>query len=133
MNRPVEAEIARNTVRRAAVVGPVLVAVFGVVRGVDGAIGSAIGVAVVVGNLLLAGVVLSVAARVSLGLYHAAALFGFLLRLVLVAVTLLVVASVADIDRPALGITVVVAYFVLLGWEALAMARGSEREVELIS
>ena len=133
MNRPVEAEIARNTVRRAAVVGPVLVAVFGVVRGVDGAIGSAIGVAVVVGNLLLAGLVLSVAARVSLGLYHAAALFGFLLRLVLVAVTLLVVASVADIDRPALGITVVVAYFVLLGWEALAMTRGSERELEWIS
>jgi hypothetical protein len=112
------------------VVGPILVAVFAAARGLDGAMASAIGIAVVVGNFLLAGAILSVAARISLSLYHAAALFGFLIRLGLIAVTMLVVASLIDADRLAMGITVVAAYLVLLGWETVAVAKGSERELE---
>jgi len=73
---------------------------------------------------------LSVAARISLAAYHAAALLGFFLRLGLIALTMLVVARVTDIDRIALGITVVVAYLTLLGWEAVAVAKGRERELE---
>ena len=133
MTQDVEAIIARHTARRAVVVGPALILLFGVLRGLDGAIAAALGVVVVVGNFLLSGAVLSVAARISLGLYHAAALFGFLLRLMLIAVTLLTVAALFEVDRPALGITVVVAYLALLSLEAVAVARGSERELEWIS
>lgn len=128
----VEAIIARHTVRRAVVVGPVLIALFGVLRGVDGAAAAAIGVAIVAVNFLLGGALLSIAARISLGLYHAAALLGFFLRLGLIAATMLAVAAVVDVDRPALGITVVVSYLVLLSWEAYAVAKGSERELEWI-
>ena len=91
------------------------------------------GVAIVVGNFLLAGAMLSVAARISLGLYHAAALLGFILRLGLIAITMLAVAALIDVDRMALGITVVAAYLVLLSWEAVAMTKGSERELEWTS
>ncbi len=132
MSQDVEAVIARHTVRRAIVVGPVLVGVFGLLRGADGAVAATIGVLVVVGNFLLAGAMLSVAARISLGFYHAAALFGFLLRLGLIAVTMLGVAALIDVDRIALGVTVVVSYLALLSWEAVAVARGSERELEWI-
>ena len=133
MTADIEKVIAGHTARRAVVVGPLLVAIFWIFRGVDGAIASAIGVAIVVGNFLLSGLVLSIAARISLGLYHAAALFGFLIRLVLIAVTMLAVAAIIDADRLAMGITVVAAYLALLSWEAVAMAKGSERELEWIS
>jgi uncharacterized membrane protein len=132
MSQDVEAVIARHTVRRAVVVGPVLVALFGALRGIDGAIAAAVGVLIVAGNFLLAGAMLSVAARISLGFYHAAALFGFVLRLGLIAVTMLGVAALIDVDRIALGVTVVVSYLALLSWEAVAVARGSERELEWI-
>jgi len=49
MSQDVEAVIARHTVRRAIVVGPVLVGVFGLLRGADGAVAATIGVLVVVG------------------------------------------------------------------------------------
>lgn len=130
MTRDVEATIARHTARRAVVVGPLLVGGFGLGRGLDGAVGAAIGVAVVAGNFLLSGAMLSVAARISLGFYHAAALFGFLLRLGLIAVTLLTLAWAFDVDRIAVGISVVASYLALLSLEAVAVARGSERELE---
>ena len=133
MTADVEKVIAGHTARRAVVVGPILVAVFAATRGLDGAVAAAIGVAIVVGNFLLAGMILSVTARISLALYHAAALFGFIIRLGLIAVTMLVVAALIDADRLAMGITVVVASLALLTWETVAVAKGSERELEWIS
>lgn len=129
---PVEVVLARHTVRRAVYVGPVLVSIFAAARGWDGALASVLGLAVVVVNFLLAGAILAVAARISLAMYHAAALFGFFLRLALVAVTMLAIVRVVAIDRAAFGITAVVAYMVLLAWEAVAVARGRERELEWI-
>jgi hypothetical protein len=130
MTRDVETAVARDTVRRALVVGPLLVGTFAIAGGVDGAVASLIGVVIVVGYILFTGAMLSVAARISLSLYHAAALLGFFLRLGLIAVTMLIVARVVDVDRMALGITVVVAYLALFGWEAVAMSRTTEREME---
>lgn len=126
----VERIIARHTVMRAVVVGPLLVGIFGAIRGVDGAIASAIGVLIVAGYFFLGGAMLSVAARISLGAYHAAALLGFFLRLGLIAVTMLAVARLTGIDRMAMGITVVAAYLTLLGWETVAVSRGREKELE---
>lgn len=126
----VEAIIARHTVKRAVFVGPAILAVFWATRGLDGLIAAAIGIAVVVGNFLLAGSMLSVAARISLSLYHAAALFGFFLRLGLVALAVLIINRAVELDRLAFGVTVVVAYLGLLAWEAVAVAKGAERELE---
>jgi len=129
----VEVALARHTAMRAAIVGPPLVALFWLLRGGAGAVGSAVGVVIVAGYFLLSGAMLAVAARISLAAYHAAALLGFFLRLGLIAVTMFAVAALVDIDRPALGITVVVAFLTLLAWEAVAVATGRERELEWIS
>jgi uncharacterized membrane protein YqjE len=104
--------------------------VFGLFRGWEGAIAAAIGVAIVAGNFVLAGFIMSTAARLSLSLYHAAALFGFIIRLGLITVSMLLIAAVTDIDRLAMGISVVVSYLVLLSWEAVAITRGAERDIE---
>lgn len=130
---PVEAVIARHTVARLVYVGPVLVLLFGLLRGWDGALGSTLGVAVVGLNFLLAGIMLSVALRISLAMYHAAALFGFFLRLGLLMGTMLLVVQFFDIDRVAFGISAVLAYIVLLILESVAVARGKERDLDWTS
>ncbi len=126
----IEIKIGLATSRRALLVAPVLIAVFGVFRGGLGAVSAAIGVAIVVVNFLLAGFVMSKAASVSLSLYHAAALFGFLLRLILITVVMIGVGQMMDIDRLAMGVAAIVSYLVLLSWEAVALSRGDEKELE---
>lgn len=126
----VEATIAKHTAQRAVFLGPVILAVFWATRGIDGLMAAAIGLTIVVGNFLLAGGLLSVAARISLSLYHAAALFGFFLRLGLIALAVLIISRLVELDRLAFGVTVVVAYLGLLTWEAIAVAKGAERELE---
>lgn len=127
---PVESVMAYRTVRRAVWVGPMLILGFGLFRGVDGAVGSAIGVAVVVGNFLLAGALLSGAARISLAAYHAAALFGFFLRLGLIMGTMLLIVRLVEIDRLSFGLAAVGSYMVLLILESVALSRGRERDLD---
>ena len=123
----VESVLARHTVARAIYVAPILIAIFWLMRGWDGAWSAAVGVAIVIANFLLAGVMLSISAKVSPAVYHAAALFGFFLRLGLMVLTVLLIARLVPIDRLAFGISAVVAYLVLLSWEALAVLKGRER------
>lgn len=127
---PVEMILARHTARRALYIGPLLVAVFWTTRGWDGAWSAATGVALIVANFLLAGAMLSISAKISLAVYHAAALFGFFLRLGLMVVTVLLMAQLLPIDRIAFGISAVVAYLVLLSWEAVAVSKGRERNLD---
>jgi hypothetical protein len=126
----VESVLARHTVTRAIYVGPVLVAIFAFISGWEGAWSAALGVAIVVVNFLLAGAILSISAKISLAVYHAAALFGFFLRLGLMVLTVLLIAQLVPIDRPAFGISAVVAYLVLLSWEAVAVSKGRERNLD---
>lgn len=126
----VEMTLARHTVARAVYVAPVLIALFWLTRGATGAWSSAVGVALVTANFLLAGWILSISARISLQVYHAAAIVGFLLRLGLLTLTMIVVARLVPIDRLAFGLTAVAAYLVLIGAEAVAVAKGKERELE---
>ena len=130
---PVETVIARHTVHRAIWVGPLVVAAFWLLRGFDGGWAAAVGVAVVVGNFLLAGAMLSLALRISLAAYHAAALFGFFLRLGLIMGSMLAVAAVIAIDRLAFGLATIITYMVLLILESVAVARGKERDVDWTS
>lgn len=128
--RPIEAIIGTNIAKRSILVAPILALVFGLLRGWEGAVAALIGVAIVVLNFVLGGYVLSYAARISLSLYHAAALFGFFIRLGLITLSMLLIAGMTDIDRLALGISVVVSYLVLLSWEAVAYVNGAERDLE---
>lgn len=129
----VEALLATHTAKRAVFVGPVMIGIFTALSGWAGALGASIGVAIVVLNFLATGWMLSVAARISLGAYHAAALFGFFVRLGLLLLTMVLITRVVDLDRMAFGITTVVTYLGLLIWESVAVSRGSERELEWIN
>ena len=126
--RDLEWSIAISIARRVWFVGPPLIAVFWLFGGWRGAWASALGLAVVVVNFWLSGKLLSIAGRHSLAFYHAAALFGFFLRLGLITATMIGVAALVDVDRPALGVTAVVSYLALLTWEAVALT--SERDGE---
>lgn len=121
--------MARHTVARAIYVAPVLILLFALVSGWQGAWSSALGIAIVVANFLLAGALLSVSARISLQAYHAAALFGFFLRLLIFVGAVYVISVTVEVDRIAFGITAVVSYLVLLVLEAMAVAKGKEREL----
>ena len=130
----VEATLAKHTVRRAIWVGPVVVLLFWLIRGSDGALGAAVGVLAVVANFLLSGWGLSVAARISPGAYHAAALFGFVVRFALLTATIVItLALVPDLDRIAFAISTVATYLVLLTWETVMVSKGAERELEWMS
>lgn len=130
---PVETVLAKHTVARLVWVGPVLVALFGLLRGWDGVVGAVLGVGVVGVNFFIAGVMLSVALRISLAMYHAAALFGFFLRLGLLMAAMFLIVQFFDIDRVAFGISAVLAYIVLLILESVAVARGRERDLDWTS
>lgn len=129
----VEAIIAKHTVQRAVFVAPVLIGLFWLLRGVDGAIASAVGCAVVVSMFLVSGSMMSISARLGLSAYYAAALFGFFVRLALLTGSMILIAKFTDLDRMAFGITAVLAYLILLSWETVAISRGAERELEWIN
>ncbi len=122
--------MARHTARRATYVVPVVVALSWLVRGPAGAAAAAVGALLVVGNLLLIGAMLSFAIRISLATYQAAALLGFPLRLGLLTGTMLLVVELVDVDRASFGLAAVATYIVLLASEAVAVARGRERELD---
>jgi hypothetical protein len=125
----VEVTMARHTVMRGVYVAPILVVAFWLIRGWGGAWSSALGIAVVIANFLLAGAILSISARISLQAYHAAALIGFFLRLGLFIGAVYVIANLVDVDRLAFGISAVIAYFALLTLEAMSFSRGRDREL----
>jgi hypothetical protein len=130
---PVEAIVARHIVARAVYLALPLLAVSWLLRGLGGAASGALGLVIVVLNLWLAGKVLSLAMRVSLTMYHAAALVGFFLRMALIAGTMLLVVRFVEIDRYAFGITAVVSYVVLITLEAISIMRDRERSLDWTS
>lgn len=121
----VEARLAGETVRKALVVAPVAVALAALVRGPQGALAAGLGVAVVAANFALSGAMLSVAARISLPLYQATALFGFFLRLGLITAAFLLLVRYVELDEPVLAFSLLGSYLVLLSWEAVAVSRRS--------
>lgn len=127
---PVEAIIARHTVARGIYLAPIVIGLGWVVRGADGAFAASLGLLIVLGDLYLAGKLLSLAIRRSLVMYHAAALIGFVLRMGLIAGTMLVVVRFVQIDRVAFGISAVVCYLVLVTLEAISVVRGRERNLD---
>ncbi len=120
--RPVELDMAKSTVRRSVVVGPVVIALAWLIRGWDGAWSAALGVAIVAGYYLITGAFMAMAARISFTAYYAAALVGFIVRLGLIAATLYLLANTLPVDREALGVSVVAAYLALLVLEMRALA-----------
>jgi hypothetical protein len=112
-----EVEIAHDMVRRALPVAPVLVLACGLIWGVDGALSSAYGIALVLVNFLLAAALLAWAARISPVMLMAATLGGFLLRMTLIVVAVMLVHHASWAVMAPMLITILVTHVGLLMWE----------------
>jgi F0F1-type ATP synthase assembly protein I len=113
----VEQELAFDMVKRSWKMVLPVVAVCGFVWNWQGAVSSAYGVAIVLANFILAAVLLSRAAKISFAALGAAAMFGYLIRLGLIMVAVLVVRKQAWVKFVPLGLTLIVTHLGLLLWE----------------
>jgi hypothetical protein len=114
---PVEIKVSADMVKRGIVVAPVLVAIAAVIWGADGAWSSLFAIALVLVNFLLSAALISYTAKISLGLMMGATLFGYLIRLGLIMLAVLLVKDAGWISLPALGATIIVTHLGLLLWE----------------
>jgi len=130
MKRDVEMILALHTCRPAIVLAPALALMFWLLRGPGSAGAAVLGVALVAGNLLLSGYVLSLVVRRRPQLLAATALLSFVLRLALLTATLVLLQQATGLDRIAAAVSAVMAYLVMVIWEVVAVARGRHRELE---
>ena len=112
-----EVAVSSDMIKRGLLVAPLLIAVCGVIWGLDGVWSSAYGIAIVLANFALAAGSIAMAARISLGLMMAATLFGYLVRLALIFLAVWLVKDAAWISFPALGSTIIITHLGLLFWE----------------
>jgi hypothetical protein len=112
-----EVAVSTDMIKRGLIVAPLLIAVCGVIWGMDGVWSSAYGIAIVLANFALAAGSIAMAARISLGLMMAATLFGYLIRLALIFLAVWLVKDAAWISFPALGSTIIITHLGLLFWE----------------
>ena len=114
----VEREVALDIVRRGMFVAPLIVLVAGLVRGWDGATSAAIAIGIVLLNFLAAAAIMTRAARGGPTAIGAAALSGYIIRLAVIVVALVLLRHRSWIDLPTLGIVIVCTHLGLLFWEA---------------
>lgn len=130
----VEREVVTDMIRRAWPVLPALVAVAGLIWGLDGAASAGFAIALVLLNFLVAATLLAGAARIALALVVVAALGGFVARLVLITVAVLAVKDQPWVEMVPLGLTLIVTHLGLLIWEtrhlSLSLAYPTVRGVE---
>lgn len=112
-----EVGVTKDMVRRGLIVAPLLIAVCGVIWGMNGAYSSAYAIAIVLLNFALAATLVAVTARISLGLMMGAVLFGYLIRLGLIFLAVFLVKDTSWISLPALGTAIIVTHLGLLIWE----------------
>ena len=112
-----EVEVSTDMIKRGLIVAPLLIAVCAVIWGVNGALSSAYGIAIVLANFALAALFISSAARISLGLMMGATMFGYIIRLALIFLAVWLVRDASWISFPALGSTIIITHLGLLFWE----------------
>ncbi|MFM7069372.1 MAG: ATP synthase subunit I [Actinomycetes bacterium] len=109
--------VAIDMAKRSVWLLPVLVIVSAAFWGTDGVLSSLYALAIVVCNFLLAAWLLAVGGRIGPAAMGGFALFGFLVRLGLIMVAVLLVRDAAWVELVPLGITLIVTHLVLLFWE----------------
>lgn len=112
-----EVSVSKDMARRGLIAAPVLIAICAVVWGADGAWSSAYGIALVLINFAIAAALIAATIKISLGLMMGVAMFGYVLRLGLIFLAVLLVRDAGWISLPALGATIIVTHLGLLVWE----------------
>lgn len=110
-------EVMRDILKRSVLVAPVFIVIGAIFWQTEGAASVAYGLAIVVFNFVLAAAMLAYAGRISLAMMGGAALFGFLMRLALIFLAVIVVRDASWVEFLPLGLTLIVAHLGLLFWE----------------
>ncbi len=114
---PVEVKVSADMIKHGLLVAPALIGLAGLVWGSAGAWSAAYAIALVLLNFALSAALISSTAKISLGLMMGATLFGYLIRLGLILLAVLLVKDAGWISLPALGATIIVTHLGLLVWE----------------
>lgn len=109
--------VALDLAKRGVWLMPVLAIISMLFWGLEGVASTAYGLLIVVANFLLSAYLLAVTGRISATWMAGAALFGFFLRLGLIAVAVLLVRDASWIELVPLGLTLIISHLVLLFWE----------------
>lgn len=117
-----EVTVTKDIIRRGLIAAPLLIAVCGFIWGLHGAYSSAYGIAIILVNFGLAAGLIAGSVRISLGLMMGAVLMGYLIRLGLIFLAVLLVKDSGWISLPALGTTIIVTHLGLLVWEMKYLA-----------
>lgn len=117
-----EVDISKDLIKRGLIVAPVLVAICGVIWGANGALSALFAIGLVLVNFGLSAAIVGATAKISLGLMMGAVLFGYLIRLGLILLAVVLVKDASWISRPALGSAIIVTHLGLLAWELKFLA-----------
>ena len=110
-------EVAVDIAKRGALIAPAVILVGALIWGSAGAASVAVGLGLVLVNLLLSAYIIARAARISFAALAGAAMFGFLLRLGIITAVVLLIKDETWVDLVALGMTIIVTHLGLLFWE----------------
>jgi hypothetical protein len=112
-----ERDVARDLVKKGIIATPFLVAICWAIWGASGGASAVYGVAIVCVNFLLAAALITWTARISLGLMMGAVLFGYIGRLALIFLAVMLVRNASWVSLVPLGVTIIVTHLGLLLWE----------------
>jgi hypothetical protein len=110
-------EIARDLLKRGLYLVPAAVIIGAIVGGASGIASVLYALALSLGNFVLAAALIGWGARISAVAMGAAAMFGFLIRLLLVFAAFFVFRNASWMQPVAFGITIIVTHLGLLFWE----------------
>jgi hypothetical protein len=112
-----EVSVSKDIIKRGIWVAPIFFAFSGFVWGMKGVWSSAFALALILVNFAVAAGLIAVTAPISLALMMGVCLFGYLVRLGLIALAVFLVHKATWISLPALGTTIIVSHLGLLFWE----------------
>ena len=110
-------QVARDIVKRGVYIAPIAVVVGAIFWGTDGAASVLYALAIVCCNFVLAALAIGWGARISAAMMGAAAMFGFLIRLGLIFLAVMLVKDAGWVELVPLGVTLIVTHLGLLFWE----------------
>jgi len=112
-----EREVARDMARRLLMISPAVLVVCGLIWGADGVASSAFALVLVALNFLAAAGLMTWGARTSPAALMGAVLFGYILRLAVMTVAVLVVKDLGWVEIVPLALTLGFAHLGVLIWE----------------
>ena len=114
----IELEMMRRMIRRGLLLAPVVLAALLILGGVDYMVSGAIGIAITLFNLWLAGRLIGGLAENRPELMMVGAMAALLLNLVVVVIAGVTLKRVDYLDFPTLGVTLISLHLVVVTWEA---------------